>query len=100
MSHLVRVYRAVTRPGQEEAFRAFLVDEAVPILRRYDGLVSIRIGRPAETSPSDFLMTTVWTSIESLKEFAGETWEKAVVDPREEPLLQEVHVNHYWEIPV
>ena len=45
-------------------------------------------------------MITVWTSVESLKEFTGQSWREAYVAPEEAPLLEEVHVHHYWDAPV
>jgi hypothetical protein len=40
-------------------------------------------------------MVSTWSSIEALKEFAGEEWTEAVIDPREEHLLERVSVSHY-----
>lgn len=39
-----------------------------------------------------------WSSLEALKEFAGEDWTTAVIDPREEHLLDRVSVSHYVEL--
>jgi heme-degrading monooxygenase HmoA len=100
MSQIIRVFRAMTKPGQEEAFRSFFVEEAVPIVRRVPGLVSVQVGLPTEQSPGAFLMTTTWESLDALKGFAGENWQEAVIDPREAPLLQEVHVYHYLDAKV
>ena len=97
MGHLVRVFRAVTKPGKEEAFRSFFTNDAVSIVRGFDGLVSVEVGLPTEHSPREFLMITKWTTVEALKAFAGESWREPVVDPVEAPLLDEVHAYHYWE---
>jgi quinol monooxygenase YgiN len=99
MRNLVRVFRAVARPGKEEAFRSFFVDEAVAAVRRFAGLVSVQVGLPTEASPREFLMVTTWTSVEALKEFAGEAWDQPYIDAREAPLLEEARVHHYWEAP-
>lgn len=97
MANLIRVFRATARPGREEEFRRFFVGDAVSIVRRFDGLLSVQVGLPMETSPREFLMMTTWASVEALKAFTGEAWEEAFVDPREAPLLEEVHVHHYME---
>jgi heme-degrading monooxygenase HmoA len=97
MANLIRVFRARVTPGKEDEFRAFFAGEAVAIVRRFDGLVSVQVGLPTEASPHEFLMVTTWTSLEALKAFTGEAWQEAYIDPREAPLLKEVQVQHYAE---
>ena len=97
MSNLVRVFRGIAKPGQEDAFRSFLLDDAVPILDEFEGFVGVEVGLPAESSPREFLMITRWKSIEALKNFAGEAWQDVVIHPREIPLVEVAFVHHYWE---
>lgn len=97
MSHLVRVFQAVTKPGKESEFEAFFLGQALEIVQRQEGFVSVTIGLPTESTPGEFLMITKWASIEALKGFAGERWDEAVIDDREAPLLQQAGVHHYWE---
>ena len=54
------------------------------------------IGLPCESKPNEFLMISEWESLESLKKFAGEDWNTAVIDPRESHLLVEAAVDHYY----
>lgn len=100
MANIIRVFRAVVHPGKEEDFKSFFLNDAIPILRKHKGLVSVLVGFPSEETPNEFLMTTVWTSIEALSEFSGENWQDAVIDPREKHLLARVEVDHYYEVPV
>ena len=100
MANIVRVFRAVVHPGKEEEFKLFYLNDAVPILRKHKGFVSVQVGLPLKDKPQEFLMTTVWSSIEALSEFSGENWREAVIDPREEHLLAKVRVDHYYEAPV
>ena len=97
MANIVRVFRATVHTGKEAEFASFFLNDAVPLLRKHKGLVSIQIGLPREETPQQFLMTTVWKSVEALAEFSGENWREAVIDPREEHLLAGVHVDHYHE---
>ncbi|MHC4768486.1 MAG: antibiotic biosynthesis monooxygenase, partial [Planctomycetota bacterium] len=85
MTHIIRVFQATTRSGQESAFQKFFIDEALPILHEHAGLVSVHIGLPPEESPQEFLMITTWRDLDALKGFAGENWTEAVIDPREAP---------------
>jgi hypothetical protein len=60
--------------------------------------VSVRVGLPLEETPNDFLMVSTWSSLGGLKEFAGENWGEAVIDPREAHLLSRVSVYHYGDL--
>ena len=99
MDEIVRVFHATTHEGKADEFREFFIDVALPLVRSYSGLVSVRIGLPLEAAPNSFLMISTWSSIESLKEFAGENWSEAVIDPREKHLLSAVSVFHYGSFP-
>jgi heme-degrading monooxygenase HmoA len=100
MANIVRVFRAVVHPGKEAEFRTFFLDHAVPLLRRHEGLVSMHVGLPREETPQDFMMTTVWSSVEALAAFSGEDWREAVIDPREKHLLARTSVDHYDEASI
>lgn len=100
MSNLIRVFRAVAKPGREAAFQSFFTGEAVSIVRRFPGLVSVTVGLPSDSAPREFLMITTWRDLDSLKEFTGESWKEAVVKPEEAPLLDEVIVHHYLEAEI
>jgi quinol monooxygenase YgiN len=95
MSSIVRVFQAEAKAGEEDEFRRFFVDEALPLVRAHRGVLSVAVGLPESRTPRSFLMVSTWSSIEALKEFAGEEWTEAVIDPREEHLLERVSVSHY-----
>jgi heme-degrading monooxygenase HmoA len=84
----------------EEEFKSFFLNEAVPLLRKHDGLVSIQVGLPREETPREFMMTTTWSSIESLAGYSGDNWREAVIDRREVHLLEETAVYHYYEASI
>ena len=94
---IIRFFRATIKPGAEAQFRTFFLEEALPMIKRQKGLVSVQVGLPMEASPSQFSMVTTWKDLASLKKFAGAHWEKAVIDPREAPLIQESFVSHYYD---
>jgi heme-degrading monooxygenase HmoA len=100
MANIVRVFRAITKPGKEEEFQSFFLDDAVPILREHKGLVSVQVGLPREETPQEFLMVTTWSSLEALVGFAGQNWRAAVIDDREAHLLSETSVYHYLEASI
>ena len=69
----------------------------MPLLRSQKGMLGLSVGRPVASTPTEFLMVTHWESLEALRGFAGEDWERAVIDPAEADLLRETHVHHYEE---
>ena len=70
------------------------------MVQRQDGLISVQVGLPMETSPSQFSMVTTWKDLASLKKFAGTDWRQAVIDPREAPLIEESFVSHYYQAEI
>lgn len=97
MSKIIRVFRAKAKPGSETAFKSFFLKDALGIVKSQRGLSGVQIGLPTPERPRDFLMITVWDSLEALVGFAGENWNEAVIDPREAPMLSQVSVEHYLE---
>jgi heme-degrading monooxygenase HmoA len=91
---IIRFYRATVHDGQEEAFKTFLLETALPTVRTFDGLISARIGLPHESVPGEFSMVTFWRDLPALKGFTGENWRDAVVHRDEAHLLKETHVHH------
>jgi DNA-binding response OmpR family regulator/heme-degrading monooxygenase HmoA len=96
---IIRVFRGQVQPGMNEEFRKLLDDEAIPAFHSHSGMVGVHVGRPTEQTPDEFLVTTVWKDLDSLKEFAGERWFEAKVGPTERRMLRRAFVHHY-EDPV
>jgi heme-degrading monooxygenase HmoA len=93
---VIRMFRATIKRGAERDFQSFFLEEALPMVKRQDGLVSVQVGLPLESSPSQFSMVTTWKDLASVKKFAGANWEQAVIDPREAPFIEESFVTHYY----
>ena len=92
---IIRVFRARIRPGMNDEFERFLREGPIPKIAAHPGLVSQHVGRPSEGSPDEFVYVSVWQDIESLRGFAGDQWQEAVIDREEEHLLLETHIHHY-----
>jgi heme-degrading monooxygenase HmoA len=96
---IIRVFRPTIHAGKEAEFEAFLRGTAVPLVSRQTGLVAQHIGRSRDPSSSDYLYVTVWEDIESIRAFAGERWQEAVITPDEEHLLKATWIGHYDVVP-
>ena len=96
---LIRVFRPTIHPGREGEFEAFLRGTAVPLVSRQAGLLAQHVGRPRDPSSTEYLYVTVWEDVESIRAFAGERWQEAVITPDEEHLLEDAWIGHYEALP-
>ena len=98
---IIRVFRPTIHPGREAEFEAFLRDTAVPLVSQQSGLVAQHVGKPRTSSSStEYLYVTVWNDIESIRAFAGDSWEQAVITSDEEHLLKDTWIGHYEAVEI
>lgn len=92
---IIRIFRPTIHPGKEAEFESFLRDTAIPLVSQQSGIVAQHVGRPRGPSSTEFVYVTVWEDEESIRAFAGESWQEAVITPEEEELLKETWIKHY-----
>jgi heme-degrading monooxygenase HmoA len=92
---IIHVFRATIHPGKESEFESFLRDTSIPIVSQQKGLVAQHVGKPQDSSSTEFLYVTVWEEVDSIKAFAGDRWQEAVTSPDEEHLLKDTWIRHY-----
>ena len=92
---IIRVFRPTIHPGKESEFESFLRETAIPLVSRQKGLVAQHVGRTRDPSSTEFVYVTVWADVESVRAFAGERWQEAVITPEEEQLLRDTWIAHY-----
>jgi len=92
---IIRVFRPTIHPGKESEFESFLHSEAIPLVSGQSGLITQHVGRPRDPSSTEDLYVTVWEDVGSIRAFAGERWQQAVITPDEEHLLKETWIGHY-----
>ena len=86
---IIRVFRPTIYPGKESEFESFLRETAVPLVSRQAGLVAQHVGRCHDPSSGEYVYVTVWQDVESIRAFAGERSQDAVIAPDEEHLLKD-----------
>jgi heme-degrading monooxygenase HmoA len=59
------------------------------------GLIAHHVGLPFETDGREFVYVTIWEDVASIRSFAGDDWQAAVIDPSEEHMLEETSIAHY-----
>jgi heme-degrading monooxygenase HmoA len=67
----------------------------VPLVAQQPGIVAQHVGKPRDSSSSEYLYVTVWDDVESIQAFAGEHWQQAVIAPDEEHPLADTWIQHY-----
>lgn len=92
---IIRVFRARVHPGMQEQFKEKVQQLSIPLVQRQKGLIAYYSGEPTEAAPDEFVMVTIWRSLDDLKAFAGEDWNRSVIPEEELPLLSETFVHHY-----
>ncbi len=92
---MVRVFRAQVRAGKQVDFQRKVEQLSIPLGKSQPGMLAYYAGKPAESTSDEFVMVTLWDSLASLKDFAGEDWSRAVIPEEELPLLEETFVHHY-----
>ena len=92
---IIRVFRPTIHAGKAGEFEAFLHDTAVPLVSRQAGLVAQHLGRSHDPSSTEYLYVTVWRDVRSVRAFAGEHWQEAVITPDERHLLRQTWIGHY-----
>jgi heme-degrading monooxygenase HmoA len=97
---IIRIFKPTIRPGKEAEFELFLRETAVPLVSRQRGIVAQHVGGPRDPSSTEYVYVTVWENAESVRAFAGERWQEAVITPDEEHLLQDTWIGHYELLPV
>jgi heme-degrading monooxygenase HmoA len=98
---IIRVFRPTIHPGKEHEFEAFLRETAVPLVSQQSGIVAQHVGTPRDAGSTEYLFVTVWEDVESIRAFAGDRWQEAVITPDEAHLLKDTWIGHYeaLEIP-
>lgn len=95
---IIRVFRARVGETYNNDFERFLRHGPLPFIAARPGLVAQYVGRPLDATGKEFVYVTVWEDVDSLRGFAGEDWQRAVIDPEEEHMLEETLIDHYEAI--
>jgi len=90
-NQIVRVWKGYgTTAGVDRYCRDHFPNSVLPHLRSIDGFVDANVLTQAGPDEIEVVVATVWDSIESVKAFARENYEEAVV----EPVVREF-LNHF-----
>ncbi len=94
---IARIWHGRTRAEDYEAYTEFLKERAVPDYRHTEGFVGLVFLRAIREGEGHFTLVTFWESLEVVKNFAGEDYERAKYYPEDQDFLLEFaeKVEHY-----
>lgn len=97
-NQIVRVWKGYgTQAGVDRYYREHFPNSVLPNLRSVDGFVDAKVLTRAGGGETEVVVATVWNSLDSVKAFAGENYEQAVIEPMVGELLNRFddHVTHF-----
>ena len=94
---VVRIWHGWTLSENAAAYARHATETVFPQLRRIKGFSSGVLLQRREGDAVEFVVETIWDSLDAIREFAGEHIDRAVVEPRaREVLLRfDEFVRHY-----
>lgn len=94
---IARIWHGTTQAERSDEYFEFLQRSGVPDYASTPGHVETLVLRSIEGGIAHFLLVSLWDSIESIKRFAGEDFDKARYYPEDRQFLLEFEetVSHY-----
>jgi heme-degrading monooxygenase HmoA len=92
-----RHWKGIAKPGEAENYIEHLRSDTFPKLSKISGFIRASILKRTVEQGTEFLIITVWESIESIERFAGATADVAVVPESVRAMMIEYDrtVSHY-----
>ena len=94
---IARLWHGVTRSEKADEYFDYLNKTGVADYQATEGNLGVQILRRIEDDQVHFLIITLWESVEAVKKFAGDDYEKARYYPEDRDFLLEFEENviHY-----
>jgi heme-degrading monooxygenase HmoA len=91
------MWRGFAIPERADDYFKHLQQSVVPELRQIDGFKGVYLLRRESSDDVEFVVLTLWESMEAIRKFAGENPEVAVVAPAARALFREydAKVKHF-----
>jgi len=94
---IARIWRGRTLASKADEYQAYLDSSGISRVRATPGNLGVTVLRRNDGKKTEFLVLSLWESVEAIKKFAGDDYQKAVILPRDREYLLEVEPNvfHY-----
>jgi len=94
---IARLWHGMTLASKADEYLEYLDKTGIQDYRATEGNLSVQLLRRIEGEQAHFLIITLWESVEAIKKFAGEEYEKSRYYPEDQEFLLEFEeqVVHY-----
>lgn len=94
---IARMWRGYALPEKADEYVNHLQTSVLPELRQIDGFQEIYLMRQETSEAVEFIVLTIWESMDAIHKFAGENAEIAVVASAAQALFREYDstVKHF-----
>jgi heme-degrading monooxygenase HmoA len=94
---IARIWKGRTLLSKADEYEAYLNRSGISKIRETPGNLGAYILRRTENGKAEFVVISLWESVEAVRRFAGPDYQKAVILPRDREYLLEVEPNvlHY-----
>jgi heme-degrading monooxygenase HmoA len=94
---IARLWHGITPASKADEYLEYLDKTGIQDYRATEGNLSVQLLRRIEGEQAHFLIITLWESVEAIKKFAGEEYEKSRYYPEDQEFLLEFEeqVVHY-----
>lgn len=86
---VTRMWHGKTRIEHAEEYLEFLKKSGIPDYKQIPGNLGVQVWRRKEKDVCHFWTITRWDNVDSIKQFAGENYEKARYYPEDKEYLLE-----------
>lgn len=97
---VIRTWRGQSQKEKAPEYFKHVTETVFPSLKTINGFKGAHVLKRNIDDKVEFLVVTLWESIEAIREFAGEDVETAVVEPAASAVLIEFddYVKHYEHV--
>ena len=94
---IARIWRGVTPEAKADQYLDYLMKTGVKDLSATEGNQGVQVLRSISNGQAEFLLISLWESLDAIRRFAGDDVERAVYYPEDKEYLLalEPKVAHY-----
>lgn len=94
---IARIWHGKTKTAKADEYERYLREAGISKIKVIDGNKGVQLLRKTTDGTTEFMVISYWESVDAIKKFAGEDYQKAYQLPRDTEFLVEPEtlVQHY-----